>query len=137
MISAVRDFILTCPLLKDGHVRVDYIGAEIGYSIDPLPVEPVIKKYMDGGSRRQYAFAFTTKERFSGNEMEAIENSGFLYDFSEWLEEQNNLENFPKLKDDKKNISDIEVMNSGFLFGSEPDYASYQIQCRFIYTQEV
>lgn len=137
MIEAVRDFILTCPLLKDGHVRVDYTGAEIGYSIDPLPVNPVIKTYVDGGSKRQYAFAFNTKERFTGDEREAIENSGFLTDFTEWIEAQNKEGNFPELNDSKKNISDIEVTNSGFLFGMEPDYASYQIQCRFLYTQEV
>ena len=115
----------------------DYTGAEIGYSIDPLPVDPVIKTYVDGGSKRQYAFAFSTKERFTGDEREAIENSGFLTDFTEWIEAQNSAGIFPELNDNKKNISDIEVTNSGFLFGMEPDYASYQIQCRFLYTQEV
>ena len=39
LIKSIRTYILTCPFLQDGRVSVDYIGEDMGYSIDPLPCE--------------------------------------------------------------------------------------------------
>ena len=41
LIDSIRAFILTCQFLQDGRVNVDYIGEEMGYSIDPLPCDPL------------------------------------------------------------------------------------------------
>lgn len=51
IIESIRTFFLTCPFLHDGRVNVDYLGEEMSYSIDPLPCDPVIQKYVDGGKR--------------------------------------------------------------------------------------
>lgn len=57
IIESIRTFFLTCPFLHDGRVNVDYLGEEMSYSIDPLPCDPVIQKYVDGGKKKQYQFA--------------------------------------------------------------------------------
>ena len=54
IIESIRTFFLTCPFLHDGRVNVDYLGEEMSYSIDPLPCDPVIQKYVDGGKKKQY-----------------------------------------------------------------------------------
>ncbi len=45
---ASRTFFLTCPFFTfDGRVNVDYLGEEMSYSVDPLPCDPVIQKYVE------------------------------------------------------------------------------------------
>ena len=50
LINSIRSFILTCPFLEGGRVNVDYIGEGMEYSIDPLPCDPIIQRYTDGGA---------------------------------------------------------------------------------------
>ena len=64
LIDSIRKFILTCPFLQDGRVDVDYIGEEMGYSIDPLPCDPIVQRYTDGGAKKQFQFAFTSQEEY-------------------------------------------------------------------------
>ncbi len=52
LISNIRKYIIGCPLLQDGRVNVDYIGEEMVYSVDPLPCDPIIQRYTDGGTRK-------------------------------------------------------------------------------------
>lgn len=135
IIDAIRSYILLCPLLKDGHVNVDYLENNMGYSIDPLPANPVLQVYTDGGKKKQYQFAFTSKERFDGDSRTAIENSGFYEEFGDWIETNNRKEILPELPEGKESLK-IEVMTGGYLFETDADLARYQIQCRLIYYQE-
>ena len=64
LINSVRDYILTCPFLSDWRVNVDYLGTGMEYSIDPLPCDPIIQRYTDGGSKKQFQFAFTSREEY-------------------------------------------------------------------------
>ena len=64
IIENIRSFILECPFLQDYRVNVDYLGENMEYSIDPLPCDPIIQKYVDGGAKKQFQFAFTSRERY-------------------------------------------------------------------------
>lgn len=77
IIESIRTFFLTCPFLHDGRVNVDYLGEEMSYSIDPLPCDPVVQKYVDGGKKKQYQFAICSKEVYDEDARVNIENSGF------------------------------------------------------------
>ena len=136
LIDSIRAFILTCPLLQDGRVNVDYVGEEMGYSIDPLTCDPNIQKYTDGGAKKQFQFAFTSQEEYDQDARINIENSGFFQAFDEWLEEQSFNGNFPGLDDGKIPIS-LETLNSGYLYDVNGINAKYRIECRLIYAQEV
>ena len=136
LIDSIRNFILTCPFLQDGRVNVDYIGEEMGYSIDPLPCDPVVQRYTDGGAKKQFQFAFTSQEEYDQDARINIDNSGFFQSFEEWMEEQNFSDNFPELGTGKIPIS-LETLNSGYLYDVNGINAKYRIECRLIYTQEV
>ena len=136
LIDIVRLYILTCPFLSDGRVNVDYIGTDMGYSIDPLPCDPIIQRYMDGGAKKQFQFAFSSQEEYDQDARINIENSGFFQSFEEWLEQQSFNGNIPKLEE-KKNPISIETLNSGYLYDMNGENAKYRIECRLIYTQEV
>lgn len=136
LIDAIRTYILTCPLLNDGRVNVDYIGTEMGYSIDPLPCDPIIQRYTDGGAKKQFQFAFTSQEEYDQDARINIENSGFFQLFAEWLEEQNFTGKLPELGEGKIPVA-IETLNSGYLYDMNGVNAKYRIECRLIYVQEV
>lgn len=136
LIDSVRSYILTCPFLNDGRVNVDYIGTDMGYSVDPLPCDPIMQRYMDGGAKKQFQFAFTSQEEYDQDARINIENSGFFQSFEEWLEQQSFNNNLPELGE-KKNPISIETLNSGYLYDMNGENAKYRIECRLIYTQEV
>ena len=137
IIESIRNFILTCPFLENWRVNIDYLNIPMSYSIDPLPADPVVRRYTDGGAIKQYLFAFTSKEEFDGDARTGIENSGFYQQFEEWIEEQNNKRNLPILESAKQCPVSIETVQSGYLYDAETDMGQYQIQCRLVYEQEV
>ena len=60
-IQLIKEFIETCPLLKNGKVNVDYIKDNPqSYSIDETPVDPVLANFRDGGRRLQIQFDFSS-----------------------------------------------------------------------------
>ncbi|MGN1165075.1 MAG: hypothetical protein ACI4S2_01440 [Lachnospiraceae bacterium] len=136
MIESIRNFISDCPLLKDGRVNVDYIGTDMSYSLDPLPCDPVITTYVDGGTKRQFQFAFTSKEEYDEDARVNIDNSEFCQKFEDWLEEKNNADSFPVLPDGRIPIK-FETLNKGYLYDIDGALAKYRIECRLLYEQEV
>ena len=136
LIDSIRKFILTCPFLQEGRVNVDYIGEDMGYSIDPLPCDPIVHRYTDGGAKKQFQFAFTSQEEYDQDARINIENSGFFQFFDEWLEEQDFNGNFPELEEGKIPVL-LETLNSGYLYDVDGVKARYRIECRLIYEQEV
>lgn len=136
LIDSIRKFILTCPFLQDGCVSVDYIGEDMGYSIDPLPCDPIVQRYTDGGAKKQFQFAFTSQEEYDQDARINIENSGFFQKFAEWIEEQDFTGTFPELEEGKIPVS-LEILNSGYLYDVNGINAKYRIECRLIYAQEV
>lgn len=136
LIKDIRDYILTCPFLQDWRVNVDYLGKDMEYSIDPLPCDPVLQKYTDGGAKKQFQFAFTSKEEYDQDSRINIENSGFYQEFDEWLESKGLRGELPELEKDKIPVK-IETLNSGYLYDVDEEKAKYRIECRLIYIQEV
>ena len=77
IIESIRDYILSCPFLKDGKVNVDYLPDEMAYSIDPVGGDPVYKQYTDGTCLEQFQFSLLSKEAYDGDARTGIANSGF------------------------------------------------------------
>lgn len=96
----IKEFIETCPLLKGGKINVDYLKDKPqSYSIDRTPVQPDVKKFTDGiGGKYQIAFDFTVTVPISSQSIVNLANSKFCEDFMEWIETQNRIKNFPKIK---------------------------------------
>ena len=64
MIQAVWDYFSTCPLLENQRILgVDRLGVDpIEYTIDILPGEQIVKRYVDGSSIRQIELTFSSRE---------------------------------------------------------------------------
>ncbi|HJB19816.1 MAG TPA: hypothetical protein H9782_11275 [Candidatus Bariatricus faecipullorum] len=131
IIESIRDYILSCPFLKDGKVNVDYLPDEMAYSIDPVGGDPVYKQYTDGTCLKQFQFSLLSKEAYDGDARTGIANSGFYQFFEEWIERNNMNDIFPKLEG--HTAARVDVLQSGYLFSTEADLGRYQIICRLIY----
>jgi hypothetical protein len=136
VIESVRNYILGFPELKDGCLMVDILGSEpIEYMVEAVPCDPVYKKYVDGSCIKQFLFIFASREYFSADVNQAVENLEFYEKFSDWIEEQNDSGTLPDLGDEREPIS-IEVLTSGYSLSEEANTARYQIQLRLLYEEE-
>ena len=139
IIESVKNFILTCPCFAElARVNVDFLPESPDtYSIEEVPVNSVLETYLDGTQVRQFVFVFASRFYYSDETRNNIENSGFYEDFSDWLDEQTKIGNFPVMRDGLT-PSKIEAISSGYLFDVSGDLsnARYQIQCRLIYDKE-
>ena len=96
-IQLIKEFIETCPLLKNGKVNVDYIKDAAGsHSIDETPATTILTQFADGGTRNQILFDFSIQANFSV--LENIKNSKFCDDFTKWIYEQDKKNNLPKIE---------------------------------------
>lgn len=129
-IQLIKEFIETCPLLKNGKVNVDYIKDKPqSYSIDETPAITVLIQYPDGGSRNQILFDFSIQASFSA--LENIKNSKFCDDFTEWIKEQDNKENLPKMDD----ICWIKCLGRGTILQTTDSTAIYVIPMQVVYEE--
>lgn len=137
IIDKVRDFIAKCPLLDEfARLNVDYLGPNATeYTIDSVPTDEILKKYVDGGTLKQYIFVFASREYYGPDVLQNIENSGFYEKFSDWLEEKTEEGDFPLLEGNKS-ANSIEAISSGYLLSATEDTGSYQIQIRLTYYED-
>lgn len=138
IIESVRNFIETCPYLPEfrAAVNAQYLGEDVkSYMIESTPVEPVVKRYTDGSTLRQFAFVFASREYFGPDVIENIDNSGFYEHFADWLEMSTMEGHLPEMEQGK-HPRKILATTTGYVFNADETKAMYQIQCRLTYFQE-
>lgn len=103
IIQSLRDYFLTCPLMGDSAINVDYLpeGPEVEYSIDTTPATEIVKQYIDGSSVRQYLFVIRSVNDYGPDVLQNLANSGFYENLAAWLEAQTRTGNFPSLPEGK------------------------------------
>ena len=75
IIEGISEYFLKCPLLKDGVFRVDALGPDpVEYTIETGTFDPIVQKYVDGSSIRQYQFSFGSREYYDMDRLQNIEN---------------------------------------------------------------
>ena len=137
IIEKVREYFLKCPLIDvKRQINVDYLGVDaVEYTIDSVPVEPTLNKYVDGGALKQFVFVFGSREYYGADVLQNMDNSGFYQLFYEWLDKQNNIGNLPLLEGGKI-AKEIKAITQGYMFDSGEESARYQIQCRLTYYED-
>ena len=136
IIDALEKYFIGCELLKDGALRVDYLGEKpVEYTIEVLPCDPVVKRYLGGSTVRQYLFAFGSREFYSQERLQNIQNSAFYELLADWVERRSMSGILPELPDGME-AQQLEVVSSGYLFDGSMTNARYQIQLRLLYFKE-
>ena len=136
IIEGLADYFLQCPLLGDGVFRVDALGSDpVEYALESAITSPILKKYVNGDTLRQYQFNFVSREYYDMDRIQNIQNSEFYEQFAEWVEEQESLGNFPELPEGCEPDS-LSVLSSGYIMDISMRNARYQIQLQLIYYKE-
>lgn len=136
IIEYIREYIenLSCMSTFTNAINVNYLSDEDdSFSIEEVPCNPILKKYIDGSSIRQYQFVFTSKEPYSEEILQNIDNSSFYEDFANEIEEKNGF--FPPIGEGLKAKS-IEVISSPYCVKVTEDKAIYQINLNLKYYKE-
>ena len=135
IIESVREFIMKFPKLKDGALLVDYLGnSPIEYTVETFPCSPVIRKFINGSCEKQFLFLFASREAYSDDVNQCIENLSFYEDFSDWIYEQNDNRNFPVLSENRT-TEEIEILTGGYQIYADTNTARYQIQLSLTYRE--
>lgn len=136
IIEGVTNYFLQCPLLKDGVFRVDALGSEpVEYAIETGITSPILRRYVDGSSIRQYQFHFNSREAYSMDRILAIQNECFYEDLCNWVEKQSRIGNLPELPSGCE-AQALEVLAPGFMLDATMENAHYQIQLQLRYFKE-
>lgn len=137
IIDVLKDFIQkNCPLIEGRKIKANYLSDKPeAYSIDAVPCNPIIKKYSDGGSLRQYIFTFGSRTYYDAEEIENLKTAVFYEKLAEWFEEINAGKTMPKLEEGMTALR-FEILSSGYLYSANGPTAQYRLQCRLIYDKE-
>ena len=137
IIEAVREYIgnLDCISTFNTAINVNYLADDDNsFSIEEVPAQPIAKKYVDGSSIRQYQFVFTSKEPYSEEILQNIDNSSFYEDFANEIEEKNNKGDLPLLEG--LEARSIEVTSTPYCIKATEDKAIYEINLNLKYFKE-
>ena len=137
VISGLKTYLATYSGLKSGApLWVDNLGPGVTeYAIIPLPGEKIAESYIDGGSLREFPFAFQSMES-TADELERLENCGFFESLSDWFETQTAAGTLPTLSSGKT-AREIETLGWAFLYEQgESGKGIYQVQCKLTYEQQ-
>lgn len=131
MIDKLRTYFFELGIIdENSNINVDFLSNEpIQYVIEPIPVEPIIKPYKDGGSLRQFVFQFGSREYFGADVVQNMANTEFYEDFSALIEDNNRKGVLPNID----GIQSIECLSNGTINEDNTDNAKYVIQMRITY----
>ncbi|OSA95612.1 UNVERIFIED_ORG: chloramphenicol resistance protein [Clostridium botulinum] len=140
IIESLRKYIKTYPGLKEFEdtvkVNVDKLEKDATvYSIDETVCNPILKKFVDGSSERQFVFVFASREFYGQDVFQNIDNIGFYDKLSEWLENNTKQGILPILEAGKQSLS-IKAISNGYAFNTDETLARYQIQIQLKYYQK-
>lgn len=133
IIGAIRGWLKTYPPLANGRMSIDFLPDEAqAYSVFLEPCEKITGHYITGKPKMQCVFVLASTEVHTGEIDQNAVNLGFYDDFACWVQQQNIVQNLPKLNGYEPNW--IETTSPGYLYINEiNDMARYQIQCRMLY----
>ena len=134
IIEAIRNYIsnLDCMSTLDNAINVNYLAGEVdNFSIEEVPCNPIVKRYLDGTAVRQFQFVFCSREPYSNEILQNIDNSSFYEDFAEEIEDKNNKGILPILTTGES--LKIEVISSAYTVSVTEDTSMYQINLNFKY----
>lgn len=96
IIDGVRAWLKTYEGLADGRLSVDFLPEEAkSYSVDTVPTTEIVKRYLDGSSIRQYLFCVSSREFYSDDIAQNVDNQAFYEGLSSWLESKSKRRQFP------------------------------------------
>lgn len=137
VIGALRDYFQGYPGFTGGRLELNCLLREAGScSIDAVPCEPIVKRYLDDSTVRQCQFTLSTRA-YHGDDLKSQEANMAVFDgLEDWLARKRFCRDLPDLGPGKK-ARDVEITSTAYPYIVSPDgTARYQVQLRLTYLQE-
>lgn len=133
VMECVKQWLSEYPGLN-GRIDVDFLDEEIEtYSIDTIPCEEIIKRYLDGSTVKQFQFAVASRRVYEQNILQNLSNLEFFEGLTAWVEKKARERELPVMDNNRK-AQKIIVTSTAYPFiVSEDGKARYQIQMRLEY----
>lgn len=136
-IEKIREYLFEVldNLLKSKQYKINVNFLDKGnYSVDRLPIEPIIQKWVNGTTLKREVYEFRSMKAYSQDTMTNLGNIGFFEEFEEVIETNNKNGILPAIN----GIEGIECLNVGSLASASPNEAIFtiQIQIEYIDTQK-
>ena len=100
-------------------------------TMEGIPTDPIYQKYTDGDCIRQFLFLFASRECYSADVNQCIENLAFYETFEAWIRKNNEDGRLPELEG--CDAISLEVLTGGYAFDVDTNTARYQMQLRLLY----
>jgi len=136
MVDKIKDYFLQHVTLAEEfkNILADFLGEDAtDYTIEPVPIEPVLRQYADGSYLGQLDFQFGSREYYDDSNDQNIENLDFYEKFQAEIEYNNRNRILP----DIDGIQSIECLSNGTIQDVQKGTAKYVIQMRITYLKEV
>lgn len=131
MIEKIRKYLIENKIVdEECRVNVDFLGENpTEFAIIPIAVNPILKKYIDGSSLRQYQFQLISCSYYGADVLQNMANSKFYEELYDKIETFNDEGILP----DIEGIESIECLNNGAILDATVNAARYSIQMRITY----
>lgn len=111
-------------------INADMLSNEIdNYSLDKMPVAPLITKWITGKQINRDVFSFRSRVAYSQDAINNLKNIGFFEDFEKLIFENNRQGVLPEIE----GIESIECLNCGTLLDAKTNKAIFDIQIQITY----
>lgn len=135
MVDKLRDYFIEHTTLEEGfkNILADFLGDDAtDYTIETIPIEPVLRQYADGSYLGQLTFQFGSREFYDDSNNQNISNLDFYENFQKQIEYNNEHNILP----DIEGIQSIECLSNGTIQDIENKTAKYVIQMRITYFRD-
>lgn len=140
MIEAIIEYLKQCELFKNiEDIGVDYQSDQPDdFSINTIPENRVISEDVIGNREMQFSFNLMSRV-YTATDLDRITNLHFLDDLAEWIYEQDQKRNYPKLPKENQIPTGIEVTSFGYLYSNDAEIQNgiYQMQLKLYYQERV
>lgn len=135
MVDKLRQYFIEHTTLEEGfkNILADFLGDDAtDYTIETIPIEPILRQYADGSYLGQLTFQFGSREFYDDSDNQNIENLGFYEKFQQEIEYNNEHGILPNIE----GIQSIECLSNGTIQDIENKTAKYIIQMRITYFRD-
>lgn len=134
ILKALQDYLLTYEGMNLQPLATDLAGIAVSkYALAPSGNGKIVTD-IAGKKTFENNYVFYAKEA-TANEADRQENYDFLEDFSNWLDEQNDSENFPVLPTGYE-VESIQVSNAMLFDTNDDGTGLYQVQIKLRFTKK-
>ena len=136
MIEKLKDYFEKHVTLAEEfkNILADFLGEDAtDYAIEPVPLDPVEKLYMDGSYLGQLTFNFESREYYDNSDKQNIENLDFYGKFLNEIEYNNSHHILPEIE----GIQSIKCLSNGTIQDIQKGTAKYIIQMKITYFKDI